>query len=98
MQKDLQEVSYPCAMIKLENHLIFSSAFLANAAEALGYVEKTAPIASKEIFPWLPAEKYTFVIISPNNLKKVLEEKVNRAISSVHQGPDSRKILRFPFP
>jgi hypothetical protein len=24
----------------------------------------------------LPVEKYTFVIISPNNLKKVLEEKV----------------------
>ena len=48
----------------------------ANAADALGYLEKTAPIASKEIFPWLPADKYTFVIISPNNLKKVLEEKV----------------------
>lgn len=58
-----------------ESPYILISVF-ANAAEALGYVEKTAPIASKEIFPWLPAEKYTFVIISPNNLKKVLEEKV----------------------
>ena len=47
----------------------------ANAAEALGYVEKTAPIASKEVFPWLPAEKYKFVIVSPNNLKRMLEEK-----------------------
>jgi tetratricopeptide (TPR) repeat protein len=58
-----------------ESPYILISVF-ANAAEALGYVEKTAPIASKEIFPWLPAEKYSFVIISPNNLKKVLEEKV----------------------
>jgi tetratricopeptide (TPR) repeat protein len=58
-----------------ESPYILISVF-ANAAEALGYVEKTAPIASKEIFPWLPAEKYAFAIISPNNLKKVLEEKV----------------------
>jgi outer membrane protein assembly factor BamD (BamD/ComL family) len=57
-----------------ESPYILISVF-ANAAEALGYVEKTAPIASKEIFPWLPAEKYAFAIISPNNLKKVLEEK-----------------------
>jgi len=47
----------------------------ANAADALGYVEKTAPIASREIFPWLPAEKYRFTIVSPNNLKRMLEEK-----------------------
>jgi len=58
-----------------ESPYILISVF-ANAAEALGYVEKTAPIASKEVFPWLPAEKYTFLIISPDNLKKVLEEKV----------------------
>ncbi len=58
-----------------ESPYILISVF-ANAAEALGYVEKTAPIASKEIFPWLPADKYAFAIISPNNLKKVLEEKV----------------------
>jgi tetratricopeptide (TPR) repeat protein len=46
-----------------------------NAADALSYVEKTAPIGSKEIFPWLQADKYKFIIISPENLKKVTEDK-----------------------
>ena len=72
---------YAGSQLNLRNDKIGESPYIlisvfANAAEALGYVEKTAPIASKEIFPWLPAEKYSFVIISPNNLKKVLEEKV----------------------
>lgn len=72
---------YAGSQLTLRNDKVGESPYIlisvfANAAEALGYVEKTAPIASKEIFPWLPAEKYSFVIISPNNLKKVLEEKV----------------------
>ncbi len=46
-----------------------------DAAEALNYVEKTKPIASKEIFPWLPSDKYSFYIVSPGNLKKMLEDK-----------------------
>lgn len=46
-----------------------------NAANALSYVENTAPIASKEIFPWLQADKYKFIIISPENLKKITEDK-----------------------
>ena len=72
---------YAVNQLSLRNDKIGESPYIlisvfANAADALGYLEKTAPIASKEIFPWLPADKYTFVIISPNNLKKVLEEKV----------------------
>jgi hypothetical protein len=72
---------YAGSQLTLRNDKIGESPYIlisvfANAAEALGYVDKTAPIASKEVFPWLPVEKYTFVIISPNNLKKVLEEKV----------------------
>ncbi|MEY4738739.1 MAG: hypothetical protein RLZZ05_123, partial [Bacteroidota bacterium] len=72
---------YAGSQLSLRNDTIGESPYIlisvfANAAEALGYVQKTAPIASKEIFPWLPAEKYNFIIISPNNLKKVLEEKV----------------------
>ncbi len=72
---------YAGSQLSLRNDKIGESPYIlisvfANAAEALGYVQKTAPVASKEIFPWLPAEKYSFVIISPNNLKKVLEEKV----------------------
>jgi len=46
-----------------------------NAADALSYVEKTAPIGSKEIFPWLQADKYKFIIVSPENLKKMTEDK-----------------------
>ena len=72
---------YAGSQLSLRNDTIGESPYIlisvfANAAEALGYVQKTAPVASKEIFPWLPAEKYNFIIISPNNLKKVLEEKV----------------------
>jgi len=46
-----------------------------DAADALAYVEKTKPVAAKEIFPWLPADKYSFYIVSPGNLKKMLEDK-----------------------
>ena len=46
-----------------------------NAADALSYVEKTVPIASREIFPWLQADKYKFIIVSPENLKKMMEDK-----------------------
>ena len=46
-----------------------------NAAEALSYTDQSIPAASKEIFPWLPAEKYKFMIISPENKKRMLEEK-----------------------
>jgi hypothetical protein len=46
-----------------------------NAADALSYVDKTAPIGSKEIFPWLQPDKYKFIIVSPENLKKMTEDK-----------------------
>ncbi|MEN9371985.1 MAG: hypothetical protein RLZZ64_1060, partial [Bacteroidota bacterium] len=29
----------------------------------------------KEIFPWLQADKYKFIIVSPENLKKMTEDK-----------------------
>lgn len=46
-----------------------------DAADALSYVEKTKPIAAKEIFPWLPADKYSFYIVSPGNLMKMIVDK-----------------------
>lgn len=46
-----------------------------NAAEALSYTDQSIPAANKEIFPWLPAEKYKFIIISPENKKRMIEEK-----------------------
>lgn len=41
----------------------------ADAAEAMQYVSKVQPIASAQIVPWLPVGKYSFVVISPQNLE-----------------------------
>jgi hypothetical protein len=46
-----------------------------DASEAIAYVEKAKLLATKEIFPWLPSDKYSFYIVSPGNLKKMLEDK-----------------------
>lgn len=46
-----------------------------NAADAMNYIEKTMAVANREIFPWLPANKYSFIIVSPDNLKRMIEEK-----------------------
>lgn len=47
--------------------LVVMSGFT-NSAEALDYLEKTKPIAAAQIVPWLPAEKYSFLMISAENL------------------------------
>jgi hypothetical protein len=39
-----------------------------NANAALAYMEKAGKIAGREILPWLPADKYTFIIIDDQNL------------------------------
>lgn len=46
-----------------------------NAVEALNYTDKTIPIASREIFPWLPVEKFRFIIVSTSNLERLKVEK-----------------------
>ena len=66
--------------LNIQNNAIGSTSYIlisvfTNAADALNYVEKTAPIGSKEIFPWLQADKYKFIIVSPENLKKMTEDK-----------------------
>ncbi len=66
--------------LNIQNNAIGSTSYIlisvfTNAADALSYVEKTAPIGSKEIFPWLQADKYKFIIVSPENLKKITEDK-----------------------
>ena len=40
-----------------------------NAAVALGYLQTVQPVAAKQIVPWLPAGKYSFLIISKDNLE-----------------------------
>ena len=40
-----------------------------NAAAAKDYMSKTQKVAATQIVPWLPAGKYSFIVISPNNLE-----------------------------
>ena len=40
-----------------------------NAAVALGYLQNVQAVAARQIVPWLPAGKYSFVIISNDNLE-----------------------------
>jgi outer membrane protein assembly factor BamD (BamD/ComL family) len=40
-----------------------------NASDALDYLEKTRKVAAREIVPWLPAGKYSFILISTSNLE-----------------------------
>jgi hypothetical protein len=74
---------------KIGNTPFIIISFFPNAAEAMGYWERTTPLASREIFPWLPAEKYKFYILSPDHLKKMMEE----------QKPDNFiKFIKAQFP
>ena len=40
----------------------------ANAAEALNYLNKAGNAAPREIIPWLPANKYFFIVIDDANM------------------------------
>ncbi len=40
-----------------------------NAGVAREYMEKTQPVASTQIVPWLPAGKYSFILISQENIE-----------------------------
>ena len=41
----------------------------ANAGDAVDYLDKTKPMATARIIPWLKPEKYIFSMISPANLQ-----------------------------
>ena len=40
-----------------------------NAGVALGYMQDVQKVAAKQIVPWLPAGKYSFIIIAEIILK-----------------------------
>ncbi|MEO6315307.1 MAG: hypothetical protein ABIU63_18450 [Chitinophagaceae bacterium] len=40
-----------------------------NAAAALAYLDQARKLAGSEIIPWMPAAKYSFIIITDNNLE-----------------------------
>ncbi len=46
-----------------------------NAAAALDYVEKARKLAASEIIPWMPAAKYSFVLITDANLEILKNSK-----------------------
>lgn len=46
-----------------------------NANAAIEYVEKARKVAGSEIIPWMPPGKYTFYIISPQNLELLKTKK-----------------------
>ncbi len=46
-----------------------------SAAAALDYMVKAKAQAPGNIIPWLPPAKYTFLIISPDNLELLMRNK-----------------------
>jgi hypothetical protein len=60
---------------KIEETPFFELSTFNNAGDAIEYMEKIKKIGTTEIFSWLPPEKYSFIIISPSNLKLMMEEK-----------------------
>jgi hypothetical protein len=69
---------------KIGNTPFIIVSFFQNAAEAVSYYDQTAPIASKEIFPWLPSDKYKLYILSPDHLKTMMgEEKTDNFIKFI---------------
>ncbi|HEX6429808.1 MAG TPA: tetratricopeptide repeat protein, partial [Niastella sp.] len=46
-----------------------------NANDAIAYIDKTRKLATTEIVPWLPAAKYSFAIITDNNLQVLMNTR-----------------------
>lgn len=46
-----------------------------DAVAALSYLEKTRSVAATEIFSWLPADKYSFILLTESNLEVLMEQK-----------------------
>jgi hypothetical protein len=46
-----------------------------NAAVALDYLDKARKLAAGDIIPWMPAPKYSFIIITENNLEVIKNNK-----------------------
>jgi tetratricopeptide (TPR) repeat protein len=57
---------------------------------ALDYLQKVKALAPRQIVPWLPANKYTFVVISGPNLAQLLNNKdmtaYRKFLSAVYPG------------
>ena len=57
-----------------------------NAGDAMGYIDKTRPLAVTRIIPWLTAEKFSFNIISNANMNVLLNTQNLEAYRSFMHG------------
>jgi len=69
-----QKIGMTASAITNQEQLILMGPF-ANAGDAMGYLNKTKPLAAGRIVPWLAPEKYSFIIISSSNLQLLLTSK-----------------------
>ena len=61
----------------------------ANSDAAMDYLQKAKAAAPREVVPWLPVGKYTFLVISAPNLELLLSNK---------DLPGYRKFLSTAYP
>lgn len=80
-----QPITMGSVVITAQQQLILMGPF-ANAAEAVGYINKTKPMAATRIIPWLAANKYRFTIISNSNLNILKNSKDIAAYHSFMHG------------
>ena len=69
-----QKISASATTITNQEQLILIGPFT-NAGDAMGYLNKTKPMAASRIIPWLAPEKYSFTIISSPNLAILMTNK-----------------------
>jgi tetratricopeptide (TPR) repeat protein len=69
-----QKLGMNASAISNQEQLILIGPF-ANAGDAVGYLNKTKPLAASRIVPWLAADKYSFTIISNTNLNLLMANK-----------------------
>jgi hypothetical protein len=57
-----------------------------NAGAAIGYVDRTKPLAKTRIIPWLTPDKYSFSIISNANMKILIDtQDIDGYNAFIHQ-------------
>lgn len=69
-----KQIDISSEIVDEDNRIVLMAGF-ENAEAALAYVEKIKKIASTEIIPWLPVEKYSFGVISGPNLEILKSSK-----------------------
>jgi hypothetical protein len=59
---------------KIDGKTILKIAEFKNIVEAIDYIDLGKKLGPTEIFPWLPAQKYSFLLISTSNFKILTTE------------------------